>query len=264
MQKYWIECCLSQRLEKYEPLLEEFFHRCLAFSLEKEQRDDWIDVLDSTTSVNPHPLKELGCPQARIHKTLWEYVSLRRCLLPVVHDMILRKGFGDLILGSRFYFLKTLNPTVQQCVRESCTAIETVEHCFLSCPALEEMWRSLWAPWSEFLSVALDWRLLLFTKPSDLKLEWRQRHKTLLVLWRRPSTQAVLGSFRRHCQFFYSHAVEISVDGRSRRSPSTTRFGNRRLLKFYLLLSIEFEFLVIGKAPDKIILFTPVGVTGLK
>ncbi|KAK1946577.1 putative mannitol dehydrogenase [Phytophthora citrophthora] len=176
------------------------------------KRDDWIDVLCPTTSVNPHPLKELGCPQAWIHKTLSEYVSLRRCLLPVVHDVMLRMVFGDLILGSRLCFLKTLSPTVQQCVRESCTATETVEHCFLSCPALEEMWRSLWVPWSEIFSVALDWRLLLFTKPSDLKLEWRQRHKTLLILWRRPSTQAVLGSFRRHCQFIYSHAEKIGVD----------------------------------------------------
>ncbi|KAK1945487.1 hypothetical protein P3T76_002535 [Phytophthora citrophthora] len=125
------------------------------------KRDDWIDVLCPATSVNPHPLKVLGYPQARIHKTLSEYVSLRRCLLPVVHEVMLR-----------------------MCVLESCTAIETVEHCFLSCPALEEMWRSLWVPWGEFLLVALDWRLLLFTKPSDLKLEWRQRHKTLLVLWR--------------------------------------------------------------------------------
>ncbi|KAK1941080.1 hypothetical protein P3T76_007786 [Phytophthora citrophthora] len=138
---------------------------------------------------------------------------------------------------ARLYFLKKLNPTVQQCVRESCTAIETVEHYFLLCPALEEMWRSLWAPWSEFFSVELDWRLLLFKKPSDLKLEWRLRHKTLLVLWRvhtaivfhatwrlrndihfsetrveRPSTQVVLGSFRRHCQFIYSHAETIGVD----------------------------------------------------
>ncbi|KAK1941996.1 hypothetical protein P3T76_006318 [Phytophthora citrophthora] len=201
------------------------------------KRDDWIDVLCPTTSVNPHPLKELGCPQARIHNTLSEYVSLRRCLLPVVHDAMLRMVFGDLILGLRLYFLKTLNPTVQKCVRESCTAIETVEHCFLSCPALEEMWRSLWASWSEILSVALDWRLLLFTKPNDLRLEWRQRHKTLLVLWRvhtaivfhatwrlrndihfretrveRPSTQAMLGFFRRHCQFIYSHAGEIGVN----------------------------------------------------
>ncbi|KAK1933966.1 hypothetical protein P3T76_011726 [Phytophthora citrophthora] len=148
------------------------------------KRDDWIDVLYSTTSVNPHPLKELGCPQARIHNTLSEYVSLRRCLLLVVHDVMLRMVSGELILGSRLYFLKTLNPTVQQCVREACTAIETVEHYFLLCPALEEMWRSLWAPWSEFLSAALDRRILLLTKPSDLKLEWRQRHKTLLVLWR--------------------------------------------------------------------------------
>ncbi|KAK1933873.1 hypothetical protein P3T76_011633 [Phytophthora citrophthora] len=108
------------------------------------KRDDWIDVLCPTTSVNPHPLKELGCPQARIHKTLSEYVSLRRRLLPVVHDVMLRMVFGDLILSLRLYFLKTLNPAVQQCVRESCTAIETVEHCFLSCLALEEMWRSLW------------------------------------------------------------------------------------------------------------------------
>ncbi|KAK1941993.1 Glutaredoxin 2 [Phytophthora citrophthora] len=111
------------------------------------KRDDWVDVLCPTTSVNPHPLKELGCPQVWIHNTLSEYVSLRRCFLPVVHDVMLRMVFGDLILGLRLYFLKTLNPTVQKCVRESCTAIETVEHCFLSCPALEEMWRSLWASW---------------------------------------------------------------------------------------------------------------------
>ncbi|OWZ21841.1 hypothetical protein PHMEG_0003549 [Phytophthora megakarya] len=62
------------------------------------------------------------------------------------------------------------------------------------------MWRSLWAPWSEFSSVALDWRLLLFTKPSDFGMETG-----------RPSTQAVLGSFRRHCQFIYSHADGIDV-----------------------------------------------------
>ncbi|KAK1931550.1 hypothetical protein P3T76_012879 [Phytophthora citrophthora] len=114
------------------------------------KRDDCIGVLYSSTSVYSHP-KELGCHQAQIHKTLLEY---------------------------------TLSHTAQQCVRESCTAIETVELCFLSCPALNEMWRSLWAPWSEISSAALDWWLPLFLKPSDLKLEWRLGHKTLLVLWR--------------------------------------------------------------------------------
>ncbi|KAK1941268.1 hypothetical protein P3T76_007134 [Phytophthora citrophthora] len=142
----------------------------------------------------------LGCPQARIHKTLSEYVSLRRCLLPVVHDVMLRMVFGDLILGSRLYFLKTLNPTVQQCVRESCTPIETVEHCFLSCPALEEMWRSLWVPWIHTAIVFhTTWRLRNDIHFRETRVE-------------RPSTQAVLGSICRHCQFIYSHAEKIGVD----------------------------------------------------
>ncbi|KAK1937098.1 hypothetical protein P3T76_009876 [Phytophthora citrophthora] len=137
------------------------------------KRDDWIDVIYSTSSLDV--LK----PEFTRY-----YRNMYRCDAVFSRLMLRMVFFGDLILGSRLYFLKTLNPTVQQCVRESCTAIETVEHCFLICPALEEMWRSLWAPSSEFFSVAFDWRLLLFSKPSDLKLEWRQRHKTLLVLWR--------------------------------------------------------------------------------
>ncbi|OWZ14898.1 hypothetical protein PHMEG_00011545 [Phytophthora megakarya] len=77
-------------------------------------------------------MSELGCPPMRIHATLSRYLSLRRCLTPVVHDVLLRLVFGGLIVGSRLYFLKALNPTIQQCVRESGVAIETLEHCFFS------------------------------------------------------------------------------------------------------------------------------------
>jgi hypothetical protein len=40
-------------------------------------------------------------------------------LLAVAHDVMLRLYFGDLIMGSRLYFLKSKNPTVQRCVRDS-------------------------------------------------------------------------------------------------------------------------------------------------
>ncbi|EGZ11885.1 hypothetical protein PHYSODRAFT_517263 [Phytophthora sojae] len=183
-------------------------------------------------------MQERGCPQLRIHSTLALYISLRRCLIPVVHDVMLRLLFGDLIVGSRLYFLKALNPTVQQCVRESCVAIETLEHCFFSCPGLNDMWQSLWARWSKAFHAVLSWRLLLFPQPRDIKADWKQQHKTILLLcrvhtaivfhatWRlrnnihfeeaatqQPSTQGLMSSFRRHCQYMFQHSEELKLDG---------------------------------------------------
>ncbi|EGZ13055.1 hypothetical protein PHYSODRAFT_510497 [Phytophthora sojae] len=162
-------------------------------------------------------MQELGCPQLRIHSTLALYISLRRCLIPVVHDVMLRLLFGDLIVGSRLYFLKALNFTVQQCVRESCVAIETLEHCFLSCHGLNDMWQSLWARWSKAFHAVLSWRLLLFPQPRDIKADWKQQHKTILLLWRvateQPSTQGLMSSFRRHCQYMFQHSEELKLDG---------------------------------------------------
>ncbi|KAK1932350.1 hypothetical protein P3T76_012344 [Phytophthora citrophthora] len=154
------------------------------------QRDDWIDVLCMTTSVNPHPLKVLGCPQARIHKTLSEYVSLRRCLLPVVHDVMLRMVFGDLILGSRLYFLKTLNPTVQQCIG---------------------------GYYYSRNQAILSWngdrgtRLSSFFGEFILQLFFTQRGDSEMIytfVKRELRDQA----HKRHCQFIYSHAEKIGVD----------------------------------------------------
>ncbi|OWZ13327.1 hypothetical protein PHMEG_00013363 [Phytophthora megakarya] len=120
-------------------------------------------------------MSELGCPPMGIHSTLSRYLSLRRCLSPVVHDVLLRLFLTDkLIVGSRLYFLKALNTTIQQCIRESCVAIETLEH----------MWQSLWLPWSKIFKVNLSWQLLLFLQSRDIKADWKQHHKLLLPLGR--------------------------------------------------------------------------------
>ncbi|KAK1943392.1 hypothetical protein P3T76_004788 [Phytophthora citrophthora] len=148
------------------------------------RRNDWNELLQQTRAVASHPMSELGCPPMRIHATFFQYLSLRRCLDPVVHDVLLRLFFGDLIVGLRLYFLKTLNPTIQQCVRESCVAIETLEHCFFSCPGLQELWQSLWVPWSKIFTVDLSWRLLLFPQSRDENADRKQHYKLLLLLWR--------------------------------------------------------------------------------
>ncbi|EGZ29367.1 hypothetical protein PHYSODRAFT_466606 [Phytophthora sojae] len=175
----------------------------------------------------------LGCPTPLIHSTLSEWNWLQRCVIPVIHEVTLRFFLGDLIVGSRLYFLKSLNPTVQQCVRRSCVAIETVEHCFFSCPALDEVWTTMWRPWSQVFIAKLDWWLLLFPKPRDLRANWR-RHQKEVLLWRvhtsiafhgiwrlrndiyfhetdanKPNTQSVKATFGRHCQLIFRHSTEL-------------------------------------------------------
>jgi len=118
---------------------------------------DWTDLLQPIEALECHPAQMLGCPERKIHSALIHLLWLRRCLLPVIHDVMLRLFFGGVIVGSRLHFLVTRNPTVQQCVRPSCTAIEKVEHCFFKCRSLTVMWEVLWTPWSQAFITPLRW-----------------------------------------------------------------------------------------------------------
>ncbi|KAK1931936.1 hypothetical protein P3T76_012436 [Phytophthora citrophthora] len=111
-------------------------------------------------------------------------------------------------LGHGYIFLKTLNPPVQQCVRESCTAIETVELLFIMSSVRRDVAIALGFMERFFLSGIR----LAATTIHDLKLEWSQRHKTPRSLAGSYCNCFSLDSFRRHCQFIYSHAENIGVD----------------------------------------------------
>ncbi|OWY95523.1 Pol Polyprotein [Phytophthora megakarya] len=145
-----------------------------------------------------------------------------------------------MIVSSRLYFLKSMNPTIQQCVRGSCVEIESLQHCFFSCAGLTKMWRSLWQPWRKAFAVDLEWRILLFPKLRVLDVGWSPQHKVLLLLWRihtaivfhatwrlrndilfkettadQPSVENVTASFRRHCQFIFHHPRELHTDDKA-------------------------------------------------
>lgn len=200
------------------------------------QLQDWTHLLTPAIPFVKHPMLSLGCSRMHLHQRLSRLLWLRRCLLPVVHDVMLRLYFGDIIVGSRLYFLKALNPTIQQCIRPSCEAIETPEHCFLNCPAIKDMWQHLWTVWSQFFAAAFGWRLLLFPKPNDLTAQWRTHYKVISLLWEVhtaivfhaiwrvrsdlhfretqaevPSVSSLLSSFKMHCRYIYRHAAELHL-----------------------------------------------------
>ncbi|POM61033.1 hypothetical protein PHPALM_30019 [Phytophthora palmivora] len=117
---------------------------------------------------------------------------------------------------------------------------EEVQSLFLLVPSTDDVWQTLWQPWSQAFIAKLDWRLLLFPKPRDLKAVWRWQQKQVLLLcrvhtaiafhsiWRlrndiyfhetdadKPSTQSVKASFGRHCQFIFRHSAELGFEKRT-------------------------------------------------
>lgn len=210
---------------------------------------DWNIILKRPSLMREHPLISLGCSPQNLHSTLTQILWLQRCLLPVVHNVLLRLCFGDLIVGARLYFLRERNPAVQQCVRSSCDALETFEHCFLTCPALQVMWDTLWVPWTQAFAVPLDWRLLLFPTDRDIDRHWKPHAKVLLLLWRmhtavvfhatwrlrnaiyfqetqavHPDIQVIQRSYQRHYQLVYQRSEELGLDAVALRT-MLTRLG---------------------------------------
>ncbi|KAK1941991.1 hypothetical protein P3T76_006313 [Phytophthora citrophthora] len=158
-----------------------------------------------------HPIIQLGCPRGRVHQTLTQVFWLRRCLVPVTHDVMMRLFFGDLIVGSRLIFMRINNPEAQHCVRDGCDSIETLEHCFLKCPRLAQI---------------------------DIARGWREDHEILLILWKihtaivfhatwrlrndiyfgetqavAPSIPNMQASFRSHYHFLFRHSSDWNIDG---------------------------------------------------
>ncbi|OWZ18757.1 hypothetical protein PHMEG_0007098 [Phytophthora megakarya] len=146
---------------------------------------------------------QLGSPRERVHQTLSPIMWLQQCLVPVIHDVMLRLLFGDLIVGSRLLFLATCNVNGEKPFRSE-----------------------------------LEWKLLQFPSNRGVARRWGDDQDYLLLLWRihtvivfdatwrlrngtyfgetqtmSPNIANVQASFRSHYHFLFRHSPDWNIDG---------------------------------------------------
>ncbi|KAK1936990.1 hypothetical protein P3T76_009768 [Phytophthora citrophthora] len=115
--------------------------------------------------------------------------------------------------------------------REECDSIETLKHCYLTCPELTPI------QWRKAFRSALEWKLLLFPSNRDVARGWRDDQDYLLLLrrihtaivfhatWRlrndiyfgktqamSSSIASVQASFRSHYHFLFRHSSDWNID----------------------------------------------------
>ena len=108
----------------------------------------------------PHPLLQYfdNVPaEAQVFDHLTWFLHLRRYLLPVMHDVMLRLMYRGLAVRYKFWFLQGTDPEVVCCETPAgCFGVETEEHLLFRCSRVHQIWSALLPLWGRLMGRPLD------------------------------------------------------------------------------------------------------------
>nr|CCA26733.1 AlNc14C407G11427 [Albugo laibachii Nc14] len=111
------------------------------------------------------------------------FKRLRRRLLPIYSDILLRLAYSILPVRSRFWFLKEAHPDIILCTREHCGEVESYQHLFFDCSRTRPIWEEVITSWSIFFSVLPRWSHIACLRLPSRRETWKPFMNVVEDVW---------------------------------------------------------------------------------